>query len=406
MKILALNCGSSSLKFSVFDMKHLHLTASGVIEQIGEDIGNLRIKPASIGEEIKKTHIVKNHAHAVEIMSDLLEESGVLKSFHDLDGIGHRVVHGGEKFHEPVIIDSSIIKTIEELVPLAPLHNPANLAGIKLTMKHAGNIPQVAVFDTAFHQKLPDYAFIYALPLEIYEKHRIRRYGFHGTSHLYVSKKAAEYLNTPYNSARIITLHLGNGVSASAIKNGRSIDTSMGFTPLEGLVMGTRCGDIDPAIPLFLAREKIITENEDIIETLDDLLNRRSGLLGICGDNDMRNITSRASNGDEKAELALKVFCYRIKKYIGAYMAALGGADCIVFTGGIGENSAIVRKMVCSGLEEIGILIDSELNKKIDSGETGLINSTESRIKIAVIPTDEELEIATQTKKLISRVKQ
>ena len=399
MKILVLNSGSSSLKFQLFTLPGLSVAASGLIEEIGDAQSPVHLSwqdESGVQQEIRQAHAVPEHRKAVEIMVALLRESGTLTNIKDLAGIGHRVVHGGEEFHEPVLINDRVITAIEELIPLAPLHNPANLVGIRVAREHAANIPQVAVFDTAFHQSIPEHGYLYALPYRLYEQKKVRRYGFHGTSHSYVSARAAEYLETPITELNIISLHLGNGASAAAVQGGKCIDTSMGLTPLEGLIMGTRSGDLDPAILFYLARET----GMDIAE-LDDLLNKQSGLKGICGENDMRTITEAADQGDRQAQLALAMFCYRLKKYIGAYLAALGGADCIVFTGGIGENAAVVRQRSCQGLERLGISLDQEKNNRHCS-EIFAIQAEDSRVTILVVPTDEEHEIAAQTLRVIT----
>lgn len=394
MKILVLNAGSSSLKFQLFGLPDLRVLASGLIEQIGEDESSARLiffDAAGQEQTIKRTAAVAEHRQAIRVMAELLSESSAMTDTSELAGIGHRVVHGGEAFHEPVLIDDHVLAAVEELIPLAPLHNPANLTGIRVAMEHAGTVPQVAVFDTAFHQTIPEYGYLYALPYRLYEEQKVRRYGFHGTSHSYVSRQAAHYLGKQRSALNIITLHLGNGASAAAVQGGKCIDTSMGLTPLEGLIMGTRSGDLDPAILFYLARETGMD-----IDDLDDLLNKQSGLKGICGENDMRTITEHAGQGDPPARLALAMFCYRLKKYIGAYSAVLGGVDCIVFTGGIGENSAVVRQMSCQGLERLGIILDPEKNEQ-RRDEIFDIQTTDSMVKILVVPTDEELEIATQT---------
>ena len=400
MKILILNSGSSSLKFQLFMKADLSALSSGLIEQIGAATSAAKlsfVNSSGAEKELKQSCPVADHREAIKVMSEMLRESGTLVDTGELAGIGHRVVHGGEAFHQPVRIDETVIAAIEELIPLAPLHNPANLMGIRVAMEHVAQIPQVAVFDTAFHQSIPEHAYLYALPYTLYEKQKVRRYGFHGTSHSYVARQAALYLNSPLEELNIITLHLGNGASAAAIRGGKSIDTSMGLTPLEGLVMGTRSGDLDPAILFYLSRESGLD-----MDTLDTLLNKESGLKGICGENDMRTISEAAEQGDHQARLALTIFCYRLKKYIGAYMAALGGVDCIVFTGGIGENSAIVRQMSCQGLERLGIRLDEGKNsiRKEDILE---IQATDSSVKLLVVPTDEELEIAVLTLQVINK---
>lgn len=399
MKILVINSGSSSLKFKLFSLPDLGVAASGLIEQIGGRHSHTRLTylDSRRGQQVlEQTEPVPEHRQAIAVMAELLRASEVMSDIGELAGIGHRVVHGGESFHQPVLIDDSVINAIKELIPLAPLHNPANLIGIQVAREHAAAIPQVAVFDTAFHQSIPEYAYLYGLPFKLYEQQKIRRYGFHGTSHDYVAKQAAGYLGKPIIELNIITLHLGNGASAAAIKDGNCIDTSMGLTPLEGLIMGTRSGDLDPAIMFYLSRETGMD-----IDALDELLNRESGLKGICGENDMRTIIELAEKGDRRATLALTMFCYRLKKYIGAYIAALGGIDCIVFTGGIGENAAIVREQSCKGLERLGIRIDRKKNNQRHNNILE-IQAPESTIKIVVVPTDEELEIATQTLQVIT----
>ena len=394
MKILVLNSGSSSLKFQLFAEADLSVLASGLIEQIGAAKSGAQLSfvdSSGIAKELKRSEPVADHRGAIMIMSEMLRESGTLTDTGELAGIGHRVVHGGEAFHQPVRIDGTVIAAIEELIPLAPLHNPANLMGIRVTMEHVAQVPQVAVFDTAFHQSIPEHAYLYALPYALYEEQKVRRYGFHGTSHGYVARQAALYLARPMDELNIITLHLGNGASAAAIRGGECIDTSMGLTPLEGLIMGTRSGDLDPAILFYLGRECGLDMDE-----LDTLLNKESGLKGICGENDMRTISEAAEQGDRQALLALTMFCYRLKKYIGAYMAALGGVDCIVFTGGIGENSATVRQMSCQGMERIGLSLDEEKNR-IRQNKILEIQAADSQVSLLVIPTDEEYEIASQT---------
>ena len=399
MKILVLNSGSSSLKFQLFIDGNLSVLASGLIEQIGAAHSAAQISFVDASgetQELRQSNPVADHRVAIEVMAEMLRVSGTLVDTGELAGIGHRVVHGGEAFRQPVRIDAKVIAGIEELIPLAPLHNPANLMGIRVTMEHAPQTPQVAVFDTAFHQSIPEHAYLYALPYSLYERQKVRRYGFHGTSHSYVARQAARHLDKPIEDLHIITLHLGNGTSAAAVSGGRCIDTSMGMTPLEGLVMGTRSGDLDPAILFYLARESGMD-----MDTLDTLLNKESGLKGICGENDMRTISQAAEKGDKQARLALTIFCYRLKKYIGAYMAALGGVDCIVFTGGIGENSAIVRQLSCQGLERLGVSLDTEKNS-IRQKDILEIHTAESLVRLLVIPTDEEHEIARLTQQVIN----
>jgi len=394
MKILVLNSGSSSIKFQLFNAKTNKSLVAGIIEQIGEKLSCAKIKFE--GKELERNIAIPSHKEGLEIMNSLLIESKIIKDLCQIDGIGHRVVHGGEEFSQPVIINESVIKQIERLIPLAPLHNPANLEGIKSSIEHCPNVPQIAVFDTAFHSSIPPHAYMYALPYETYKKDGVRRYGFHGTSHHFIVKEAAKYLNIDENRLNAITLHLGNGASMSAVKNGKSIDTSMGLTPLEGLIMGTRCGDIDPAIIFYLARVEGLS-----IDELDNMLNKKSGLKGICGNNDMREVGEMTKNGDKKAKLALEMFSYRIKKYIGSYSAVLGRVDCLIFTGGIGENDIDVRKNSCSNLENLGISLDLEANNQ-RAKEILEINKKESKVKVLVIPTNEELEIALQVKSMIS----
>ncbi|MBL0686331.1 MAG: acetate kinase [Sulfurospirillum sp.] len=391
MKILVLNAGSSSIKFQLFEMNENRSLATGIIEQIGEHDSSGKIEYD--GNIIEKKEQIKNHNSGLMLMNMLLIESFTIKSLDELGAIGHRVVHGGEKFTKPAKIDEEVIKEIEQLIPLAPLHNPAHLDGIKVTMEQSPQVPQVAVFDTAFHATIPSYAYMYALPYEAYEKDRVRKYGFHGTSHFYVKKEAEKYLKVENINA--ITLHLGNGASMAAIKNGKCVDTTMGLTPLEGLIMGTRSGDIDPAILFYLARKNGLD-----IDNLDNMLNKQSGLKGICGSNDMREIEKMAKKGDKKAQLSLEMFAYRIKKYIGSYSAIVGKLDCIIFTGGIGENSIDTRVRCCADLENLGIELDLvKNNQKIK--EILDISLKESKIKVLVIPTNEELEIAIQTNLLL-----
>jgi len=399
MKILVLNSGSSSLKFQLFLQADLSVLASGLIEQIGETESAAQLSFVDSFEkeqELQISKAISDHRTAIKVMAAMLHESGMLTDTGGLVGIGHRVVHGGEFFHQPILIDETVISTIEDLIPLAPLHNPANVMGIKVARENLPQTPQVAVFDTAFHQSIPAHAYLYALPYYLYEKQKVRRYGFHGTSHAYVARQAAHHLGKSIEELNIITLHLGNGASAAAIQGGKCIDTSMGLTPLEGLVMGTRSGDLDPAILFYLNRESGLD-----IDELDTLLNKKSGLKGICGKNDMRAISESAAQGDKQAKLALAIFCYRLKKYIGAYMAALGGVDCIVFTGGIGENSATVRWMSCLNMERLGISLDDEKNS-IRQKELMEIQTAKSLVTLLVIPTDEEYEIASQTLQVIN----
>jgi acetate kinase len=392
MKILVLNSGSSSIKCQYFiDKKSV---ASALVERIGEEESYSEVKYKE--QTLSTTVPVSDHHQALEILFSMLKESSAISSIDELDAVGHRVVHGGAHFSEPIVITQEVIKIIRSLIPLAPLHNPANLKGIEVISKIDPNLAQVAVFDTAFHQTMPKYAALYPIPYELYQSSGIRRYGFHGTSHAYVAKEAAEMMDEDLNTLNLITLHLGNGASAAAIKEGKSIDTSMGLTPLEGLMMGTRCGDIDPAIIPFLSH------NHDMdIDAIDKMLNKESGLKGICGTNDMREVVMQAEEDDTLSALALEMYSYRIKKYIGAYSAVLGRVDAIVFTGGIGEHAVKVREMVCEGLEEsIGLKLDTVKNK-ITSTQNRSIHKLKSKIRLFIIPTNEELEIVLQTEKTI-----
>lgn len=398
MKILVMNSGSSSLKFQLFTVNGLAVLASGLVEAIGESQGHVSVQyfdDNGVSQDLELKEEIADHRAAIETMATLFREKKILSDVTQLAGVGHRVVHGGEDFHEPILITDAVLDVIRGLIPLAPLHNPANITGIEVTMEKVPGVPQVAVFDTAFHQSIPEHAYMYALPYRLYEKQKVRRYGFHGTSHAYVSALAAEYLEKPYEDLKFITLHLGNGASAAAINHGKCVDTSMGLTPLEGLVMGTRSGDLDPAILFYLARETGMDINE-----LDTLLNKKSGLKGICGNNDMRTIDELAKAGDKQALLAFKIFCYRIKKYIGSYLAVLGGADCLIFTGGIGENAISVRAECLAGLENLGVVLDPQKNDK-RSDVIMEIQSDISPCKILIVPTNEELEIARQTLALI-----
>jgi acetate kinase len=380
-------------------MHNSSMLASGLLERIGETESRLRhtwLNTEKKFEEVLETRHIPDHRKGFDWIVDVntrTSPGGERK----LSGIGHRVVHGGEVFHEPTLIDDRVVAAIKKVIPLAPLHNPANLIGIEVTRERRPDVPQVAVFDTAFHQSMPPRAFHYALPQNLYTEHHVRRYGFHGTSHLHVARKAAEYLEKSLDELNLITLHLGNGASAAAIKSGKSVDTSMGMTPLEGLIMGTRCGDIDPAIHFYLCRSTGTTNEE-----LETMFNQESGLKGICGANDMREIIRLASDGNKQSQLAIDMYCYRIKKYIGSYCAVLGQVDALVFTGGIGENAALVRKLCCEGLDNLGIVIDNQKND-VCSGELSEIQGEKSSVKILVIPTNEELEIARQTYELISR---
>ena len=398
MKILVINCGSSSLKYQFIDMKDESVLAKGLVERIGID-GSV-LKHEKIGMEKQTiTADMPNHEVALKLVMDALinDKHGVIKDFKEIDAVGHRVVHGGEDFANSVLIDDKVMKSIEDCIDLAPLHNPPNIIGIKACQKLLPGVKMVAVFDTAFHQTMPDYAYMYAIPYEYYEKYKIRRYGFHGTSHRFVSKRASELMGKKIDQCNIITCHLGNGASVAAIKNGKTIDTSMGFTPLEGLIMGTRSGDIDPAVIPFLSEKEKMS-----IKEIDTLLNKKSGVLGVSGvSSDFRDIEGEAQKGNDRARLALDMFHTRVKKYIGAYMAELEGVDAIVFTAGLGENSAESREEICKGLESLGIEIDVDANKV--RGKEQLISKKDSKIKIYVIPTNEELVIARDTLEIVSK---
>lgn len=400
MKVLVLNSGSSSIKYQFIETSTRDVLAKGQVERIGMDDAVLTHVRAD-GDTIKISAEILDHNIAIEYVIAILlsKNHGVIKDKSEIEAVGHRVVHGGEAFSGSVLITDEVIEKIRENIELAPLHNPHNLRGILACKRLLPDTPQVAVFDTAFHQKMPEYAFIYGLPYELYKKYKIRRYGFHGTSHRYVSKRASEILGIPIEQLKIITAHLGNGCSMSAVKFGVSIDTTMGFTPLEGLLMGTRSGDLDPAVILYIMSKEGLTMSE-----INALLNKHSGLLGISGiSSDMREIISEMKNGNQKAKLAFEVFCYRIKKYIGAYAAAMGGVDAIVFTAGIGENSPDVRKKVCEGLEFLGIKIDDDKNNSPEKEK--IITTDDSKVKVLVVPTNEELIIALDTAEIVSKSK-
>ena len=393
MKVLVLNSGSSSIKFQLFHCGDWQVAASGAVTRIGEADGRLRWRwRGDDGSEQfrEETGHVANHHDGLDRAAEGLRAAGVLTDPAELKAVGHRVVHGGEAFHTPTVVDDDVVDAIRRTIPLAPLHNPANLDGILVARELFPGVPQVAVFDTAFHQTMPRTAYRYAIPEYLYREHRVRRYGFHGTSHHYVAKRAAAMLGRPLGHCNLITLHLGNGASATAIRAGDSVDTSMGMTPLEGLVMGTRCGDIDPAVHFYLCRNLGLDN-----DTLDDLLNRQSGLLGLTGVNDMREVHRMVEAGDERAELAVGIVCHRLKKYIGADYAELGEVDAVVFTGGIGENDAEIRARACGGLERLGIHLDAGANATPSRDERA-ISSADSQVKVLVVPTNEELEIAQQ----------
>lgn len=397
MKILVFNCGSSSIKYKLFDMPSNTVIASGSVSRIGEEMSEASQK--SDGREIKKTGRIANHQDGCEAIRGMLldPENGAIGSLSEIGACGHRVVHGGEKFSSSVLIDDVVEAAIEQYSDLAPIHNPPNLVGIHAAKNMFGPlVPQVACFDTAFHATMPETAYLYGLPYEMYEKFGIRKYGFHGTSHRYVARRAAILLNKNSDGVDLITCHLGNGCSITAVLRGKSIDTSMGMTPLEGVVMGTRTGDIDPAIIFFLIKKGYSAGD------LDDIFNKKSGLLGISGiSNDVRNLEEKANDGNKKAKLALDIFAYRIKKYIGAYLAVLDGADAIVFCGGIGENGPLMRSRILGGVERLGVKLDLKKNDSL-SGKEGEISAPDSSIKILVIPTDEESGIAHDTYAIVA----
>ena len=396
MKILVLNCGSSSLKYQLIDMETENVLAKGLCERIGIEGSRLKHQPAG-KEAVIFDDYQENHSVSVKMVLDALTnpEYGVVKSMKEINAVGHRVVHGGEYFANSVIITPEVIEAIEKCCDLAPLHNPANLIGIHACEEIMPGVPQVAVFDTAFHQTMPERAYMYALPYEYYEKYKVRRYGFHGTSHSFVSKRTAEFLGMDLKNSKIIVAHLGNGASISAVLNGECVDTSMGLTPLEGLVMGTRSGDIDPAIMEFIAKK----ENLDI-EGVMNVLNKKSGVQGLSKlSSDFRDLEAAANEGNELAIGAIDVFCYRVAKYIGAYVAAMNGVDAIAFTAGIGENTTIVRAKVLEYLGYLGITVDAQANEV--HGEEKVISTADSKVKVCVIPTNEELAIARETVALV-----
>lgn len=396
MNILVINCGSSSLKFQLINSDTEAVLAKGLCERIGID-GRLTYQPAGGAKEVTDD-AMPTHTEAIQLVINALTnaKTGVIKSLSEVGAVGHRVVHGGEKFASSVVITPEVKAAIEECNDLAPLHNPANLIGIEACEKLMPGVPMVAVFDTAFHQTMPGKAYTYGLPYEYYEKYKVRRYGFHGTSHSYVSKRLAEFLGKDVKDMKIIVCHLGNGASVSAVLNGESVDTSMGLTPLEGLVMGTRSGDLDPAILEFLAKK----ENMDIA-ALMNMLNKKSGVFGVSGgvSSDFRDLDEAAEAGNDKAQLALDVFAYRVLKYIGAYAAAMNGVDAIAFTAGIGENSASMRSRICENLGYLGVTIDEAANAK--RGEDNIISTPDSKVTVVVIPTNEELAIARETLALV-----
>ena len=394
MNILVINAGSSSLKYQLFDMTTQEVRAKGLCERIGIDG---KFKHEANGKKVTGDTPMATHADAIRHLTKMLldEEYGVIKSMSEIDAVGHRVLHGGQKFSESVLVDEKVIAAIEECIPLGPLHNPANLMGIHACEEVMPGVPQVAVFDTAFHQSMPKSSYVYAIPYEYYEKYGVRRYGFHGTSHRYVSAKAIELLGGKAEGTKIITCHLGNGSSLAAVKDGKCFDTSMGLTPLEGVPMGTRSGSMDPAIVEFIANHDNLTPSETLT-----MLNKKSGVLGISGvSSDFRDLDEAAAAGNDRAQLALDIFAYNVKKYIGSYIAALGGADAIVFTAGLGENSAEMRAKITEGLEYLGIEIDQDKNAVRGTVD---ITGAGSKVKVFVIPTNEELVIASDTEEIVS----
>jgi acetate kinase len=387
-RVLVVNTGSSSIKYQLFEMDGPKVLASGLVERIGEAGAKLTHRPGE-AEPLVVEDRIADHSDGFERVFKAFESAG--GPIRDLAGIGHRVVHGGDRLTAPTLVDDATIQAIADQAPLAPLHNPPNLLGIRITRASFPETPQVAVFDTAFHQTMPPRAWRYALPRDLADELRIRRYGFHGTSHAYVARKAAEHLGRPAAELNLITLHLGNGASVAAVAGGRCVDTSMGLTPLEGLVMGTRSGDLDPAVVFYLHREAGLS-----VDDVDDLLNKRSGMLGLAGANDMREVARLVGEGNQAAAEALEVYCYRIRKYVGAYTAALGRLDALVFTAGIGENNDAVRAGVCQGLEGLGVALHAKRNKT-RSGKARTISADDSPVAVLVVPTNEELEIAEQT---------
>lgn len=399
MKVLVINCGSSSLKYQVLDMKDESLLAKGLVERIGME-GSVITHQKMGQDKIKTTVPMKDHKEAIKQVLDAVQhqEHGVVSSMDEIGSVGHRVVHAGEKYAESVLINDSVIEALEECVELAPLHNPPNLHGIAACRELMPNTPMVAVFDTAYHQTMPAHAYLYALPYEYYEKYGIRRYGFHGTSHKYVAQRAAQMLNININDLKLITCHLGNGASVSAIKHGRVIDTSMGFTPLEGLVMGTRCGDIDPAIVTYIRKKENLPQG-----VANEILNKKSGVLGVSGvSSDFRDLEEAVAEGNERAALALRMFAQRVRFYIGAYIAEMNGVDAIVFTAGVGENDVNMREFICTDLGNLGIKMDPIENKV--KGKETVISTDDSKVKLLLIPTNEELMIARDTFEIVKKL--
>jgi len=401
MKILVLNCGSSSVKYKLLDMDSNEELGAGGVEKIGMK-GSFLKHVRRDGQKVILKGEILEHQLAIEYILGVLtsQKHGAIESLDEIDAVGHRVVHGGEKFNSSVQITDEVIQKIVECIDIAPLHNPPNLAGIYAINELMPSVPQVAVFDTAFHQTMPDYAYMYGIPYSLYTKYGVRRYGFHGTSHRYVSKRACEFLGLDYHNAKVITAHIGNGASVCAIENGKSVDTSMGFTPVEGLMMGTRSGDVDMGVVTFLMEKEMIGSS-----SASTLFNKHSGVLGVSGiSSDMRDIENAVAQGNERAKLALDMYEYRIKKYIGSYMAALNGCDVLVFTGGVGENQTGTRQKVCDSLSFSGVKIDAELNKT-SRGKEVLLSTPDSKVKVVVIPTDEEFMIASDTLEIVQGLK-
>lgn len=401
MNILVLNCGSSSIKYQLFDMEDsARVLAKGLLERIGITDGILTHKPTG-KDNYKVVLDIPDHTVGINMVMEALVHPvhGVIQSISEIKAVGHRVAHGGENFKESVLIDNDVKRDIEKCAELAPLHNPAHLKGILSCEKLLPGIPQVAVFDTSFHQTMPDYAFMYAIPYEYYEKYRIRKYGFHGTSHRFVAEKACKMLNMDLFNSKIITCHLGNGASITAVENGKSIDTSMGFTPVDGLIMGTRTGEIDPGVLLYLADKEELS-----VSGVNNLINKKSGVAGISQlSSDMRDLEIAANEGNPKALLALNMYAYKIKKFIGAYVAALNGLDLLIFTAGVGENDFNARKMICTGMEYLGIKINPEINHGV-KGKDLIISTPDSKVKVMVVTTDEEFVIASDTKAIVEKL--
>lgn len=399
MNVLVLNCGSSSVKYKLFQMPEGKVLAQGGVEKLGLSDSFLKLKLSS-GEKVVLEKDMPEHTVAIDFILKTItgSEYGCIKSLSEIDAVGHRLVHGGDKFSESVVITDAVVESVKQCIDLAPLHNPSTLKGVAAVTELIPGVPQVGVFDTAFPQTMPQRAFMYALPYEYYEKYGVRRYGFHGTSHRFVSKRACEFLGLDYNKARIITAHIGNGASMCAIKEGKCIDTTMGLTPTEGLMMGTRVGDVDPGALVFIGEKEGLS-----MAQLSEVINKKSGVLGVSGvSSDMREIEEAISQGNERAKLALEMYDYRIKKYVGAFTAAMGGLDLLIFTGGVGENQTTTREYVCEDMQYMGIEIDKTLNAKIH-GDEALLSTKESKVKVVVIPTDEELMIALDTVALTSK---